>query len=138
MGSIGSIWPEYPLAALFALVVAAAGWFYLFYSKAAGRLGGVEARGANVLRVRLRRVNGVAMLSLAVLFYAGFNAVVDRAGPLTFLAVWLGVMVLLATIVILVLVDVRLTAKLREQLRGRYREDQQRGEARDGNDDEGE
>ena len=126
--------PESPLAALFSLVVGAAGWFYLFYSKAAHRLEGVEARGANLWRVRLRRVNGVAMLALAVLFYAGFNNVDDRTGPAAFVAIWLGVMALLATIVVLVLVDVRLTARLRERLR-RNNLHNQRGEIRDDHDD---
>ena len=47
------------LPAIFALLVAAAGWYYLFYSKAAIGLRGIEDDRQNRLRVRLRRLRQV-------------------------------------------------------------------------------
>lgn len=95
----------------FSLLCAIAGWFYLFYSKAASRLAPVESRRLNMLRVRLRRICGAAMFLLAVAFFAGFNTVDERT-PQLFLAVWLGVLILLLAVVALALADLRLTWRL--------------------------
>jgi hypothetical protein len=51
------------------LMIAAAGWYYLFYSRAAHRLGAIEAADANRWRVLLRRCNGLLMMALAALVY---------------------------------------------------------------------
>ena len=107
-----------PLAAAFSLVVGAAGWYYLFYSRAAENLAGVEQQAINRRRVRLRRLGGVAMLLLAVGFYAGVVTVDSERSPAAFLAIWLGVLLLLGLIVLLGLIDLRLTLKLRRQRRG--------------------
>lgn len=103
-----------PLADVFALLAAVAGWFYLFYSKAATNLTGVEAERLNRRRIRLRRMGGGVMFLLAVGFYAGFNAVNADEHPRAFVTVWMTVFVLLALLVILALVDVRLTWKLHQ------------------------
>ncbi|HXE53802.1 MAG TPA: hypothetical protein VN541_12340 [Tepidisphaeraceae bacterium] len=101
---------------IFALLTAAAGWYYMFYSRAARRLDRIEASERNTLRVRLRRLGGLIMLLLGVLFFAGFQSwVTDRAG--LFIGVWIGVLFLLLGIVVLALIDVRLTWKLRHQRR---------------------
>jgi hypothetical protein len=100
---------------IFALVCGVTGWFYLFYSKAAARLAGVEPATRNSLRIALRRVCGGAMVLLGIAFFAGFNAVDDQRTPRAYLAVWLGAMSLLAIIAILVAVDIRLTWKLRHR-----------------------
>src|SRR5688572_31967441 len=64
---------------IFALTVAAAGWYYMFYSQAASRLAGVESETVNRRRVRLRRLNGLMMFLLGIFFFAGFFAVdLDR------------------------------------------------------------
>ena len=42
--------------AIFSLFVAAAGWYYMFYSKAASRLSGIEDSRANGVRVWLRKM----------------------------------------------------------------------------------
>jgi UDP-N-acetylmuramyl pentapeptide phosphotransferase/UDP-N-acetylglucosamine-1-phosphate transferase len=102
---------------LFSLLTAAAGWYYVFYSRAARRLEGLEERGINVRRIRLRRVGGGAMMLLGVLFFVGFQRWIETSAGV-FLAVWLGVLCLLAAIVALGLIDLRLTWKLRN-LRGR-------------------
>lgn len=104
-------------AAIFSVVVAAAGWFYMFYSRAAQRLHEVEGTATNRRRVRLRRANGLAMFLLAVCIFAGswtFNP--DKA-PGTWVLVWLAAMVLVLVIVVLGFLDIRLTAKLRRTTR---------------------
>lgn len=107
------------LAGIFALLTGAAGWFYLFYSKAAVRLASVEDQRLNQRRIALRRIGGVAMLLLGGFFYAGFYAF-DRPGqtPGAFLGVWVTVLVLLLIIVVLALIDVRLTQRLRQRQKG--------------------
>ena len=100
--------------AILAFVVGVAGWYYLFYSKAAGRLGGIESPAANNRRSRLRRINGVAMLLLAVGFYAGFKFDPD-SHPAVFLCLWIVVMLLLLLVVVLAIADLRLTARLRRK-----------------------
>ncbi len=59
-----------PLTAILALLTGVAGWFYLFFSRAARRLGGVEQQRANRWRNRLRRVNGIVMIVLAASYMA--------------------------------------------------------------------
>ena len=94
---------------IFSLLTAVAGWYYLFYSRAAQRLEAIEEAKINVRRVMLRRVGGGIMLLLAVCFCAGFQEGLSNA---VFLRVWLAVLVLLGAIVALALYDVRLTWKL--------------------------
>lgn len=102
------------LAGIFALLTGAAGWFYLFYSRAAHRLHGIEDQRINARRIALRRVGGVAMLLLGGFFFAGFYAFEDpHQTPTAFLAVWLTVFALLAALVVLALIDLRLTRQLR-------------------------
>ena len=98
-----------PLTAILAVLTGVAGWFYLFYSKAAAGLGGIEQRQSNRRRVRLRRLNGFVLIVLAVLLYAGTYAVDEHKHPGVFVAVWLGATALLGGVVLLVLADVRLT-----------------------------
>lgn len=108
------------LSSVFSLLVAAAGWYYMFYSRAATRLGGIEDETTNRWRQRLRRANGFVMFLLAVGFYAGFNTIDPRASQsaaAAFVAVWLSVFVLLLVIVLLVLFDLRLTLRLRHRRR---------------------
>jgi UDP-N-acetylmuramyl pentapeptide phosphotransferase/UDP-N-acetylglucosamine-1-phosphate transferase len=99
----------YAVVDIFSLLTAAAGWYYLFYSRAAQKLGAVEEGRINARRVQLRRAGGGVMLLLGVLFFAGFQEGLANA---TFLGIWCGVLVLLGAIVVLALYDVRLTLKL--------------------------
>ncbi len=99
---------------ILALLVAIAGWFYLFNSKAAKRLDGVETPAVNHRRDRLRRLNGLAMLPLALGFYAGFK-IDAHAHPMIFLSLWTIVMFLVIFVIILAMVDVRLTSRLRRK-----------------------
>ena len=105
----------FALATTLALLIAVAGWHYLFYSRAAERLAGVEEDRLNRLRVRLRRVGGVVLLALGPTFFAGFRTLDPTADfdAGTFLGLWLSVMGLMGVMVVLALVDVRLTLKLR-------------------------
>ena len=98
---------------VFALTVAAAGWYYMFYSQAASRLAGVEGESVNRRRVRLRRVNGLMMFLLWVFFFAGFFAVDLDRPTIAFFVVWLVAMFLLLAIVVLAAIDVRLTLRLK-------------------------
>lgn len=111
--------PAWPTT-LLALLIGIAGWYYLFYSRAAHRLAGVEAAPANGRRVRLRRANGAAMIVLAVLLYVGTHTADPERHPRTFLGVWMGVILMLFVVVALGLADVRLTVALRAaQRKGR-------------------
>src|SRR3954453_14831973 len=100
------------LPGIFSLLVLAAGWYYLFYSSAAQRLAAIENPRLNALRVRLRRVNGIVMMLLAVTFYGAYYAVMNEST-----AVWvsLSIVVLMVLMVVLALVDLQLTPKLRQQ-----------------------
>ena len=108
-----------PLLAIFALLGGAIGWYYLFYSRAAENLGGIEDIRANRLRGLLRRANAVIMLLMAVGIAAGTYRF-DRDGAENeFVLTWAAVMMLLLLFVGLALIDVRLTWKLRRRLRER-------------------
>ena len=103
------------LPTAFALLTAAAGWFYLFYSRAAHNLSAVENQADNRSRVMLRRVGGVCMILLGVCFFMGFNTFDPRERPTAFVTTWLTVFLLLGTTIVLALIDIRLTVRLRRR-----------------------
>jgi hypothetical protein len=105
----------FALATILALLIATAGWHYLFYSRAAQRLSGVEEQRLNRLRVVLRRAGGVVLLVLGPTFFAGFRTLLPETSfdPATFVGLWLAVLGLMGLMVVLALADVRLTWKLR-------------------------
>ena len=107
----------FALATTLALLIATAGWHYLFYSRAAERLAGVEQERLNRLRVVLRRAGGVVLLILGPTFFAGFRTLLPETdfNPSAFVALWLSVLGLMGVMVVLAMVDVRLTWKLRQQ-----------------------
>jgi CDP-diglyceride synthetase len=105
------------LPMILSLLIGAAGWYYLFYSRAAQRLVVIEAQRANDRRVRLRRANGAAMIVLAVLLYLGSRAIDPQQRPRAFVVTWLAAFVSLLVIVALGLADVRLTLGLRKSAR---------------------
>src|SRR5215213_3040604 len=107
--------PVTHLPAILSLLTGIAGWFYLFYSKAAQGLGAVEEQRLNARRIWLRRVGGAVMLALAVLMYVGWYAVSLDPPTLAAAGVWLAVLVLLGMLSLLALVDMRLTARLRHR-----------------------
>ena len=78
------------LATTLALLIATAGWHYLFYSRAAECLSGVEEERLNRLRVRLRRAGGVVLLVLGPTFFAAFRTLLPETNfdPFTFLALY--------------------------------------------------
>jgi len=100
-----------------ALFIGLAGWYYLFYSRAAANLSGVEEKRLNALRINLRRVAALVMLVLAVLIAVGWYGYDPENPTAGFLVLWLCVIGLVLAIVILALIDLRLTVKLRERLR---------------------
>src|SRR6478752_3117395 len=102
------------LTSIFSLLVAAAGWYYMFYSRAALKLSAVEGEQRNRLRQRCRQANGFVMFCLAVALYAGFNTVDPQTSAQTFITVWFSVFVLLLVVVLLAMVDLRLTWRLRQ------------------------
>ena len=108
------------LAPIVALLIAAVGWYYLFYSRATQRLEGVEEQRANRLRGILRRTNAAIMLLMAVAIAFG-SVRMDRLTPEQFIVTWSGVLLLLFVAVVLALIDVRLTIQLRRALRERRR-----------------
>lgn len=103
-----------PLVWAFCLLVAASGWFYLFYSRAAIRMADVECQRDNLRRVRLRRLGGVTMILLSVAFFAGTISVDSEQSPLAFMTIWLTVIGLMGLIVLLGFLDLRLTLRLRK------------------------
>ena len=108
------------LPGIFALIVAAAGWYYLFYSQAAMRLQGVEQTAQNRTRVRLRRIGGLVILLLAAAFYAMFVMLRrDRFAAAGVLL--LTVMVLMGAVMVLGLIDLRFTHRMRGAPRPRER-----------------
>lgn len=104
-----SSWPS----AFLCLLVAIAGWHYLFHSKAARHLNTIETSTLNARRVFLRRTNGALLLVLAALLYLGLRIVNSHDRPREFILLWLGALALLLCIVMLALIDLRLTFKLR-------------------------
>jgi hypothetical protein len=99
------------LACVFSILSAAAGWYYLFYSREGSVLGGIESQRINHRRIQLRRVGGGAMLLLGVCFYALYVELERRGSAFYYLT--LAVLALLMVIVGLALIDLRLTMKLR-------------------------
>ena len=103
----------------FSLLILAAGWYYLFYSPAARNLAGIENPRRNALRIRLRRINGLLMMLLAISFYGALRAI-DRQQASPMMAVWVfAVPLLLMAILVLALVDLRLTQRMRDDRRNR-------------------
>jgi hypothetical protein len=106
-----------PFCAIFSLFIAAAGWYYMFYSRAANRLSSMEDAHINAMRVWLRKINGLLMFLLAISFFAGFFAVdLDHPTHMTAI-VWLAVCGLVLALLALGLVDLRLTWRLRNSQR---------------------
>src|SRR5262245_41033647 len=101
------------LPAVLALLVLAAGWYYLFYSPAAHRLSGIEQPHLNTLRIRLRRANGVVMMLLAVAFYSAAYTISERTEKNVAIMVLMSIPILLCAMIVLALIDVRLTQRLR-------------------------
>jgi hypothetical protein len=99
------------LGNLFALLVSLAGWFYLFNGRHARALGLIEGAAQNDRRIRLRRVGGFLMLLCSACLFGGNNLDDLRLA----LACWLAVLMLLLGIIVLALLDLRLTMKLRKR-----------------------
>ncbi len=99
-------------ADILALMSAFAGTYYLFFSRAAKNLAGIENQRLNARRQSLRRANGLMMVLLSIAIYAGFHLVDDRR-PRAFLTLWIGVLALLFALIVLAMMDLRLTARLR-------------------------
>ncbi len=105
------------LPAILSLLVGVSGWFYLFYSQAASNLTRIEDRKTNAIRMTLRRIGALVMLLLATLIAVGYYAF-DREHPTAqFFLTWIMVLALLMVLVVLGLIDVRLTYKLRHTFR---------------------
>lgn len=98
---------------IFALSIAATGWYYMFYSRAAERLAQVEAETINHRRVRLRQVGGFFMLLLGIFFFAGFYSVDQDRPTAAFFVIWTAVCLLVMIVLVLGLADLRLTWRLR-------------------------
>lgn len=104
------------LPAIAALLIAAAGWFYMFYSQAAHRLEGIEAQDTNARRKRLRRIGGTIMFALGATVYVFFNRLQDAERSAGLLLLLLTLMLaLMMSMLVLGLIDLRLTAKLRRR-----------------------
>jgi UDP-N-acetylmuramyl pentapeptide phosphotransferase/UDP-N-acetylglucosamine-1-phosphate transferase len=106
------------IPAIFCLLTGAAGWFYLFYSRAAHRLGGIENERINQARIRLRRMGAGVMILLAIAFAVGYYGTNVREPTPRFAIAWGCVLVLLPVMVGIGLADLRLTRKLKQAAAG--------------------
>jgi hypothetical protein len=104
---------------LFSVAVAAVGWYYMFYSRGAVHLHGVEDEALNRRRQFLRRVGGFVLLLLGFAFFAGFHSVDAATSAERFVLVWMSVFVLLLVVLLLAMMDLRLTWKLRRRRHSR-------------------
>jgi hypothetical protein len=102
-------------SAVFSFAVAAIGWYYLLFSRAAGWLDGVEAHPDNRLRAALRRCGGACMFLLGVCFFALIRLVNLNSPGAKAAGLLLAVLLLLATMTLLAAADLRLTWKLRRR-----------------------
>jgi hypothetical protein len=101
---------------ILSLTVAASGWYYLFYSRAAHRLEKLEDRRLNLARIRCRRAAGGLLSIMGILMFIGAQRQAEpEHHPRTYIAIWMGVMALLLVIVILAMIDLRLTLKIRQE-----------------------
>ena len=101
------------IPAIFCLMTGAAGWFYLFYSRGAHRLAGIENERVNRARIRLRRLGAVLMILLAVAFAVGYYGTNVREPTARFVTAWGCVAILMPVMLGIGLADLRLTRKLR-------------------------
>jgi hypothetical protein len=104
---------------IFVLLITLTGGYYLFCSQAAQKLSGIEMAMLNRWRIRLRRVNGVIMILLAVALFAGVHRVDPQRDPQIFVLGSMGILALMAMMIGLALADLRLTKRLRQT---RYRQ----------------
>ncbi len=102
---------------IFAALVTSAGAYYLLGSRAAQNLSVLESQSDNRRRVFFRRSNGLMMLLLGIGLFAGVYAVDSNHPTKAFFLIWMCDCVLLLVIVSLVLIDLRLTMKMRESRR---------------------
>ena len=107
------------LIGIFALLVAAVGWYYLFYSRATQKLESIEEARTNRQRGMLRRINAIVMLLMAVGIATATFRFIPEKFPQEWAVTWVIVIALLLLCVTLGLIDLRLTMKLRQQLRER-------------------
>ncbi len=105
------------LPAIFSLLVAASGWFYIQHAARASVLKGYETDRDNLLRIRLRRVGGGLMMGLAVAFYVGYVLASQPGRTIIAMICMLLVMILLPIILFLAYIDLRLTRKMRESFK---------------------
>ena len=103
----------YYIPGIFSLLVLASGWYYMFYSPAAHRLSGIEQSDLNRFRIRLRRFNALVMMLLAVAFYAAVYTVPPGSPHLAWML--MSILILLAMMLVLALIDVNLTRRLRRR-----------------------
>src|SRR5688500_366146 len=96
-----------PLFGILALLIAAVGWYYLFYSRAAERLEAIEEQQTNRRRGILRRINAIVMLLMALGIAAGTYRFKPDADKEKYFLTWALVMLLLPISVMLALIDLR-------------------------------
>lgn len=102
-------------AAILALLTGIAGWYYLFYARGVQKPPGLVDPRLTARRMVLRKVGGGIMLLLGIGLYLGFWAADDASHPFWFVAVWVAVLVLMAALIVLALIDIRLTVRIRRQ-----------------------
>lgn len=107
-------WSVNPIPFIFSCLVVTAGWFYLWHAPRAGRLAILEGSRNNLLRIRLRRIGGLCMVALGVVFYLAWVAVNRKSSPIVVLVALASIVVLMMIVLFLGWVDIRLTRKMRD------------------------
>lgn len=102
-------------AAILALLTGIAGWYYLFYSRGVQTPSGLADPHLAARRIFLRKVGGGIMLLLGIGLYLGFWAADEASHPVWFIVIWVAVLVLMAALIVLALIDIQLTVRIRRQ-----------------------
>lgn len=107
------------LSGILALMCGVAGWYYAFYSTAAGALAGVESAGVNRARIKLRRINGMLMILLGVTLYLLTSSLEQKWSAILSVVLLGSSLLLLLVVGLLAILDLKLTRRLREALQDR-------------------
>jgi|GEM_PF-5317681 len=109
------------IVAIFCGLSIMAGWYYLSRSQLVEQLQPFESPRRNRIRRQARRLGAMTMIVLSIAFFYGFwllTRTKEGQPSLQLLFAWFAVVVLLFILILCVSVDVYLTARIRNTLKG--------------------
>lgn len=107
------------LVAMLCGLLLLAGWYYLTRSSVVEQLYAFETPRRNRMRRQVRRLGAWTMIALAIALFAGVWLLLGGKATLPLLAVWLCVIILIFILILSVMVDIYLTARMRGAFKGR-------------------